>query len=71
MKSSKSGFGAYTIQIFLPLWLQPIATFAGIDSHLDNISRGILDSRDLIYYLSASGFFLFLSYFQLNSKRWR
>ncbi|MBI4249890.1 MAG: ABC transporter permease subunit [Elusimicrobia bacterium] len=59
------------IQIFLPLWLQPIATFAGIDSHLDNISRGILDSRDLIYYFSTAGFFLFLSYLQLNSKRWR
>lgn len=33
----------------------------GIDFHYKNISRGVLDSRDLVYFLSAILFFLFLT----------
>ena len=33
----------------------------GIDFHYKNISRGVLDSRDLVYFLSAIAFFLFLT----------
>lgn len=57
--------------VFMPLWLAPVTDFLGLDSHLDNISRGVLDTRDLGYYLSLSGFFLFLSYLNLSSRRWR
>ena len=33
----------------------------GIDSHYKSISRGVIDSRDLIYFLSVIFFFLFLT----------
>jgi ABC-2 type transport system permease protein len=33
----------------------------GIDFHYKNISRGVLDSRDLVYFFSAIVFFLFLT----------
>ncbi len=33
----------------------------GIDEHYKSISRGVLDSRDLIYFLTAVMFFLFIT----------
>lgn len=33
----------------------------GIDFHYKSISRGVLDSRDIIYFISAVVFFLFLT----------
>ena len=34
-------------------------------------SRGVFDSRGLVYFLSAAGLFLFLSVKTLESRRWR
>lgn len=39
------------ITIFLPSWLRFIE-YLGTDYHFRNISRGIIDSRDIIYFLS-------------------
>ena len=33
----------------------------GIDSHYQSIKRGVLDSRDLLYFISATIFFIYLS----------
>jgi ABC-2 type transport system permease protein len=33
----------------------------GIDHHYKSISRGVVDSRDLVYFLSVIVFFLFLT----------
>lgn len=41
----------------------------GINEHYRSISRGVVDSRDVIYYLSVIIFFLFNTYFVLQSKR--
>jgi ABC-2 type transport system permease protein len=37
---------------FLPAWLAGIAEFLSFGFHLDNLSRGVVDSRDLLYFLS-------------------
>ncbi|AEB07930.1 ABC transporter permease subunit [Desulfobacca acetoxidans] len=39
--------------------------------HFDAFARGVLDSRDVIYYLSIIFFFLFLTKRQLESRAWR
>lgn len=57
------------VAAFVPAWLTPITNFAGIDIHLDNLSRGIIDTRDILYYLSFSGFFIFLVYIKLRISR--
>ncbi|HUT85545.1 MAG TPA: ABC transporter permease subunit [Elusimicrobiales bacterium] len=57
------------ITSFVPGWLVNITNFLGTDSHLDNLSRGIIDSRDIIYYLTVSGFFMFLTYVKLITSR--
>lgn len=40
-------------------------------NHFDTFARGVIDSRDLLYYLSFIYFFLFLTKRQLESRRWR
>ena len=38
----------------------------GMKAHYEQISLGVLDSRDLVYFVSLTGFFLFLSANRLN-----
>jgi ABC-2 type transport system permease protein len=42
----------------------------GIDHHYASISRGVVDTRDIIYFLSIIVLFLFLSRLQLQSRKW-
>ncbi len=39
--------------------------------HFDNFIRGVIDTKDLVYYFSFIYFFLFLTKRQLESRRWR
>ena len=39
----------------------------GMKSHFEGISRGVLDSRDLIYFLSLTVLFLFFAIVQLKN----
>jgi ABC-2 type transport system permease protein len=41
----------------------------GISYHYDSISRGVLDTRDLIYFVSLTLFFLYLTHFQLEKRK--
>lgn len=42
-----------------------------LTDHFENFSRGIINSSDVIFYLSMSAFFLFLTAKQLESRKWR
>ncbi len=42
----------------------------GSGSRFAAIERGVLDLRDLVYYLSVAFFFLFATVFTLDTKRW-
>ncbi len=39
--------------------------------HFDNFSKGVVDSRDVIYYLNFTVFCLFLTLRSLESNKWR
>ncbi len=45
----------------LPKWLTPYMKGISVGSHFNSIQRGVIDTRDIIYYLSMIGFFLFLN----------
>ena len=45
--------------------------YLSITEHLDNFAKGVLDARDVLYYLLFIVFFLFLTLRQLESYRWR
>jgi len=42
----------------------------GINEHYHSMSRGVLDSRDIIYYLSVITLFIFFTKFILQSRKW-
>lgn len=42
----------------------------GSGSRFESIQRGVVDLRDLLYYLSLTGIFLMLNVLSLDSKRW-
>ena len=39
--------------------------------HMDDWSKGIVDTRRIVYYLTGTGFFLFLTGRALAAKKWR
>jgi ABC-2 type transport system permease protein len=39
--------------------------------HLPNLAKGVIDTKDLLFYLCFAYFFLFLTKRQLESRRWR
>ncbi len=41
----------------------------GISSHYESISRGVIDTRDLVYFVTFTIFFLALTKFSLSSKK--
>lgn len=49
------------IVIFAPLNLQNLLTYLAIDSHISNLSRGVIDLKDLVYFLSIIVLFNYLS----------
>lgn len=58
----------------LPSSVQQLITGFGINEHYNSISRGVVDSRDLVYFLTAIFLFLFLTsriihFHKINLKR--
>ncbi|MFA6393971.1 MAG: ABC transporter permease subunit [Patescibacteria group bacterium] len=44
-----------------PKIIQPIMRFLGLGSHFYNIAKGVIDTRDILYYLSFISLFLWLN----------
>ena len=66
-------FILFLINKFLPVmppYLVPLLQYLSIDYHFTNISRGVIDSRDLVYYLSLIVFMLSLAKLSLESRKW-
>ncbi len=72
------GFG-----VFLLLWaigwlssfvapgLGKILSYLSIFEHFDDFAKGVIDTRDIVFYLSFIFFGLYLTYRSLESSRWR
>ena len=58
----------YQMDIFgsFALFIQSL----GINEHYSSISRGVIDTRDLIYFLSIITIFILLSKTSLQSRKW-
>jgi ABC-2 type transport system permease protein len=52
-----------------PRFLVPICEYLGLGNHFDSIGRGVLDLRDLVYYLSVIVFFLFLNVRVIETRK--
>jgi ABC-2 type transport system permease protein len=53
---------------FLPRNLLGILAYLGADYHFQNISKGIIDSRDIVYFLSVCFLALYAAYLALKHK---
>ena len=56
--------------IFIPISITGLIQYLSIDYHLSNISRGVIDTRNLIYFISVAGFFLFMTVRVLEIRKW-
>lgn len=56
------------ILFFLPAWLAGVLEYLGADSHFENISKGILDSRDILYFLSLTFLSLYATHLIMEEK---
>ena len=56
------GLASYNLLGNLDYYMQQI----GAEFHYNSFLKGIIDSRDLLYFLCLSGLFLCASYFSLN-----
>jgi len=57
--------------IFMPASLTGLVQYLSVDYHLSNISRGVIDTRNLIYFGSFIGFFLFITIRVLEIRKWK
>ena len=55
---------------FVPASMAGIIQYMSTEFHLSNISRGVIDTRNLIYFGSIIGFFLFMTTRVLESRKW-
>ena len=58
------------ILIFVPPVLVSIVEYISSDYHFSSIVRGVIDSRNIIYYLSGITIMLLLAKTSLESRKW-
>jgi ABC-2 type transport system permease protein len=73
---------ALSFTTFLFLWLieyaeswagsaSGVVVYLSVTKHIEEFAKGVVDSRDVVYYLSFIGFSLFLAKKSIESFRWR
>ena len=76
-----AGFG--TFGVLLAFWvigwgadtaggrLRTVLQYLSVTDHMDSFTRGLVDTKDLVYYATFIVLALFLTSRSLESKRWR
>jgi gliding motility-associated transport system permease protein len=57
--------------IFLPSAMSSVVDYLSFSAHFRNTARGVVDSRDVIFFLSFIVFSLFVTFRSLEARRWR
>ena len=58
------------VLMYVPESFASTMEFLSIDYHFSNIARGVIDSRDIIYFVSLLGFSLYLATLSLQRRKW-
>lgn len=49
--------------------ISEILVYLSVSAHYQSMARGVIDSKDLVYFLSLTGLGLYLSYYQIKHNR--
>jgi ABC-2 type transport system permease protein len=56
---------------FAPDWLSPVLAYLSMGNHFESFSRGVIDSRDVLFYLSLMAVALVIASASLESRKWK
>jgi ABC-2 type transport system permease protein len=59
-----------TFSMNLPFWLNEFINFISLSFHFQSFSKGMLDSRDIVYFLASAVLFLFVTTRVILFRRW-
>ena len=59
------------VLFFVPGFLAGTMQYISVGYHLSNISRGVIDSRNLVYFITVIAVFLILAVRVLEIRKWR
>ena len=51
--------------------LMKAVAYLGVTTHLEDLVKGVIDLKDVVFYLSVITFGLFLAHQSVESQRWR
>jgi ABC-2 type transport system permease protein len=52
-------------------WYASVLKYISLPEHMENFQKGIIDSRDLVYYLSFAALFIFLTVRLIEGRKWK
>ncbi|MBM4166869.1 MAG: ABC transporter [Ignavibacteria bacterium] len=58
------------ILMYFPGSIATILEYLGVDYHFSNIARGVIDTRDLVYYFSMMAVSLMIASVMLEKRKW-
>jgi ABC-2 type transport system permease protein len=59
------------VLMFLPWWMSTAFQYLSVDYHFHNIARGVIDLRDVVFYLSFMAAFIMYSVYAVQREDWR
>jgi ABC-2 type transport system permease protein len=75
--------GILSFCLFLGMWtlgwadsptagsVMKVVAYLGVTTHLEDLAKGVVDLKDIVFYLSVIVFGLFLAHQSMESQRWR
>jgi ABC-2 type transport system permease protein len=52
-------------------WTAQVFSYLSLREHMEDFVRGVVDTRHLVFYVTLTGFFLFLTLKAVESRRWK
>jgi ABC-2 type transport system permease protein len=59
-----------TFSMNLPFWMTEFVNFISLSFHFESFSKGLLDSRDIVYFTASTILFLFITTRVILFRRW-
>jgi ABC-2 type transport system permease protein len=56
---------------YFPVFLRPFVSELSLVSHFYSIGRGVIDSRDMLYYLSVIFLFVYFTVRSVETRKWK